>query len=112
SERARSSMMIMAKPIDLENLGEALWDPNFQISEAEVKIWSPLREAVIYTGPGKTKRRITLEMKDDILTRLLLSRLDLEQELVTVVNATDEDVAQISRAMPFCRWIHQNVDYI
>ncbi len=116
SGRARSSMMIMAKPIDPENLGEALWGPNFQIPEAEVMVWSPLREAVIYTGPGKTKRRITLEMKDDILTRLLLLRLDLEQahrqELVTVVNATGEDVAQISRALPFCRWIHQNVDYI
>jgi ribosomal protein S18 acetylase RimI-like enzyme len=116
AERAESSLMIMAKTFDPERLGKAVWDPNIELPETEVRVWSPLREACIYTGPGKTKWRIVLEMKDDILTRLLLSRLDLNQacrqELVTVVGATDEHLELIAKALPFCPWIHQNIDYI
>jgi GNAT superfamily N-acetyltransferase len=116
TERANSSLMIMAKMLDTEGLGNLVWNSDIELPGTEVRVWSPLREAYIYTGPGETKRRIVLEMKDDILMRLLLSRLDLEQayrqEMVTAMGATDEDIACISRALPFCPWIHQHIDYI
>jgi GNAT superfamily N-acetyltransferase len=116
AERANSSLMIMAKTFDPERLGKMVWDPDAELPETEVRVWSPLRNACIYTGPGETERRIVLEMKEDILTRLLLSRLDLEQacrqELVTAIGATDRELASIAQALPFCAWIHQNIDYI
>jgi len=114
--RAESSEMIMARPFDPARLGGAVWDPEVEVPETEVWVWSPLREACIYTGPGAIRRRILLEMKDDILARLLLSRLDLEQacrqELVTTVGATDKDLSRITEALPFCPWVHQGIDYI
>jgi len=114
--RSKSSMMIMAKAFDPARLARAVWDPSVELPETEVWVWSPASEACIYSGPGEARRRIVLEMKDDILTRLLLSRLDLgeaaRQELVTTMGATDRDLALIANALPFCPWVHQGVDYI
>lgn len=115
-ERAKSSMMIMARIFDPTALAKRVWAPSAGVPNADVTAWSPLRQAVIYRGPGKPERHITLEMKDAILARLLLSRLDLadavRQELVTTTGATPDDVDTISRALPFTPWVHHDIDYI
>jgi hypothetical protein len=113
---AEATLMIMAKLFDPETLAQAAWDGKVEIPETEVVAWTPLREARLYRGPGRNARRVLLEMKDDILARLLMSRLDLEQahrqQLVTAVGATDRDLDSVARALPFCPWVHNQIDFI
>lgn len=40
----------------------AVWNSDIELPETEVRVWSPLREACIHTGPGETKRRIALDL--------------------------------------------------
>jgi len=114
--RSRSSMMIMAKLFDPEALARKVWDSSVELREAEVIAWTPQREACLYRAPAPVNRRITLEMKDDILARMLVGRLDAaaayQQDLITVTGAGPGDVDAIARALPFCPWVHHDIDYI
>ncbi len=110
------SDMIMAHLHDVEGLAEAVWAQDAGTEGLEVVAWTPEREAVLHRARGSRGRRITLEMKEEALTRLLLARLDLEsaarQELVTAVGAGPADIAAIARALPFAPWAHHYIDYI
>ncbi len=114
--RAEESMMIMAHLHDPEGLAEAVWREDEGTRGLEVAAWTPEREVVLHSAGEGRGRRVTLEMKEDLLTRLLLSRLDLEaavrQELVTAAGAGPADIAAIARALPFTPWAHHYLDYI
>ena len=109
-------MMIMARVLDPEALARRVWDPCVSLPGLEARVWSPEREACIYSGPGKTKRTVVLEMKDELIARLLLSRLDVAQahahELITVTGARPKEIAGIADALPFSAWRHHDIDYI
>ena len=114
--REKASMMIMAYPLDVESLARKVYSPQRGLERAEVRLWSPSHSGVLQQATKKRARTIVLEMKDDILTRLLFSRLDflsaVRMELITAHNATDEDLEAISKGMPFCEWQHHGIDYI
>jgi len=114
--RARTSMMVMAYPLDAESMARKAWRFNERLSDVEIKAWSPRREVTLFSPAGKVSRNITLEMKDDTLTRLLLSRLDLEaavrQELVTAIGATPDDIREIAKSLPFTPWEYHQTDYL
>ncbi len=116
SPRGSSSMMIMAHVLDPAALAGKVWQENAEARPLEVSIWTPEREAVIHPSDGTPSRSVTLEMKEDALTRLLLARLDLvsavRQELVTVAGAQEGDVEAIARALPFAPWVYHQIDYI
>jgi len=114
--RGESSMMIMAYVLDPARLGPKVWQEHAEAEGLEVTVWTPQREAVIHPAASTPARPVLLEMKEDLLTRLLLSRLDLvtavQQELVTVIGGDDHDVAAIAKALPLAPWAYQHVDYI
>ncbi|NPV07646.1 MAG: GNAT family N-acetyltransferase [Anaerolineae bacterium] len=114
--RSESSMMIMGYVLDPASLASKVWQENEEAEGLEVEVWTPLREAVIHRPSGRATGRVTLEMKEDSLTRLLLSRLDLmaavRQDLVTVVGGNDREVDAISRALPLAPWAYHHLDYI
>ncbi len=114
--RAESSMMTMAYVIDPAALGPRVWQENDEAAPLEVSVWTPQREALIHPATCTTSKTVMLEMKEDTLTRLLFSRLDLRaavrQELVTVVGGSEPDVDAIARALPFAPWAYHHLDYI
>ena len=78
-----------------------LWTPEFQFVALEGQSGGP---------------DVTLEMKDDVLTRLLLARLDvpsaLREERITAYGADPGLLRQITAALPFCPWIYHHLDDI
>ena len=94
--RSESSMMIMAHIVDPESLAKKVWRENENLRNVTVIAWSPRRQVILHQAEtGVPRKKIILEMKDDILTRLLLSRIDLisavKQELVTVAKGDMKD---------------------
>lgn len=115
--RSRSSMMIMAYIIDPNSLAKKVWRENENLRNVKVSAWSPSRRVILHESEASTpSKEITLEMKDDILTRLLLSRLDLvsavKQEMVTVVGGDMNDIRDIAYSLPYTPWEHHDIDYI
>jgi hypothetical protein len=113
--RAERSMMTMARVFDPSALARrALTETGLSLP-AEVTVWTPERQAVLNPGDG-SGRRVTLEMKEHDLARLLLCRMDLfravEEERVTVVGEQPGDLEAVADAFPFSSWEYHALDYI
>jgi len=119
ASREEGSRMILARPIRPERIFSRIWDGYGDgplPEDLEVRAWTPGREFILKKAQVR-KRTVTLEMKDDILVRLLMCRLDVEaavkQELITVYGDVDEEVfSRICSGVPFVRWVHHPTDYI
>ena len=117
--RDEGSRMILSRPIRPERTFARIWDTYGDgplPEDLEVRAWTPGREFVLKKARVR-KRTVTLGMKDDILARLLMCRLDLkaavEQELMTVYGDVGEEVlSRICSGVPFVRWVHHPTDYI
>jgi len=114
--RERACMMIMAYPLDIDALARKVFSPQRGLENVQIRLWSPSHSGILQPAAKTPRRTIVLEMKDDMLTRLLLSRLDLrhavQMELVTAHGASEEDIDLIARGVPFCEWEHHGIDYI
>jgi len=115
--RSESSMMIMAHLVDPESLAKKVWRENENLRDVKVTAWSPRRQVVIHQAEsGAPRKEIALEMKDDILTRLLLSRIDIlsavKQELITVVKGEMNDIRELALSLPYTPWEYHEIDYI
>ena len=114
--RSQSSMVIMAYPLDPERMVEAVWRESEATASLEVIAWTPEREVHLHRARHDPATRVVLEMKQDILARLLFSRLDLKaavaQERVTAVGGGEADVAAIAQALPHTPWVHHYLDFV
>ena len=115
--RWKSSKIIMAHIVDPESLAGKIWRENENLKNVKVSAWSPRKQVVLHHAETHAPRKeIMLEMKDDILTRLLLSRIDLvsavKQELVTVVKGDVNDIREVAYSLPYTPWEHHEIDYI
>jgi GNAT superfamily N-acetyltransferase len=114
--RSSHSLMIMAHLVDPNSLAKKVWRYNEKLRQVEVYAWSPKREVILHEASPFCRRKIILEMKEDTLTRLLLSRLDLvsavKQEFVTVVEGGMKEIKEIAKSLPCASWEHQQIDYI
>ncbi len=111
----RSDAITMAHILDPEALARAAWRESGATAGLEVVAWTPERHALLHRGqPGG--RRVTLEMKEAHLARLLLGRLDLvsalRQELVTAQGAGEAEVKAIAAALPYTPWAYHDLDWI
>jgi len=114
--RWESSKIIMAHIVDPESLAKKVWRENENLKNVKVSAWSPRKQVVLHQAETHVPRKeIILEMKDDILTRLLLSRVDLvsavKQELVTVVKGDMNDVREVAYSLPYTPWEYHEIDY-
>jgi hypothetical protein len=114
--RSADPMMIMAHVLAPETLAAAVWREGAATEALEVVAWTPEREVMLHRTVMPRGRRITLEMKEDALARLLFCRLDLQaaiaQEIVTAVGATGAEVRAIAAALPFTPWTYHYLDQI
>lgn len=80
-----------------------------------INVWTPTQEFTIENPGGKCKD-ITLEMKDETLTRLLLCRIKLDEALkderITVINMDDKILKALKNSFPFTPWVYHTIDYI
>jgi len=113
--RQKNSMMIMAHPLNAEAIARKAWLKGEALADAEVIAWSPKLTVTLHKAV-EPKRRIEIEMKDDLLTRLLFCRLDLvrawENELVSLRGGGRAEIEAVAAALPFTRWEYQHLEMI
>ena len=113
--RAERSMMTMARIFDPAALAQRVLAQTGLSLPVEVAVWTPERQAVLNPGDG-SGRRLTLEMKECDLARLLLCRMDLlravTEERVTVVGTGPGDLEAVAEVFAFSSWDYHALDYI
>lgn len=113
--RAESSMVIMAHIVDPEGFAQHVWRENEGARDLDVLAWTPHRAAALHRAAGSCARRVTLEMKEDALARLLFGRLDLVaafgQGIVTALGGGATEIAAIADALPFSAWTYHYLDF-
>ncbi len=114
--RAQSSLILMLHALDPEALAQAAWRESAATEGLEVLVWTPEREVWLHRARRTPARRVTLEMKEETLTRLVTCRLDLEaalaQQSVTALGADEAALAAIAQALPLTPWIYHHLDFV
>ena len=112
--RERSSM-IMAHVLGIESTGRKVWRDVPELRDVEVRAWTPLREGLVHRAPSPA-RTLTLELKEPMLSRLLMRRLDVAaavaEERITLHGAQPGDADALAQALPPCPWVYHQIDYL
>ncbi len=112
--RERASM-VMAHVLDVEATGAKVWRHVPELRGVEVRVWTPLREGILHRAHAP-ERTLTVELKEHMLSRLLLRRLDVAlavaEERITLCGARPGDVDALARALPPCPWVYHHIDYL
>ncbi|WP_167859543.1 GNAT family N-acetyltransferase [Paenibacillus cymbidii] len=113
--RPRSSQM-MARLHDPGALAGRIWRERLRLPDIRLKVWTPKQELTLLEGGDFPERTVTLEMKEEMLTRFLLGRLDLQARVkegsVTVCDGTEAILGRVARAIPQADWVYHHLDYI
>lgn len=109
------AMMIMAHILDIEATAAKVWHDVPALRDVEVRVWTPEREGVIHQA-NNPARTLTLELKEHMLSRLLLRRLDLAvavaEDRITLRHAEAGDAQALAQALPPCPWVYHQIDYL
>jgi hypothetical protein len=108
-------MCIMVHVLDIEATGRKVWADVSQLRDVDVRIWTPQREGILHRGTGST-RAVTIELKEHMLSRLLMRRLDLAaavaEERVTLHGDRRGDLQALAAALAPCPWVYHHLDYL
>ena len=114
SESLRHTM-IMGQPLDPAGLFGKVCADAGALDELKIDFWAPFADGTLYEGPN-AKTEITLEGKDEVITRLLNRRLDVRAacatELLTIRNGTADIVERLTTALPYSPWVYHAIDYV
>jgi GNAT superfamily N-acetyltransferase len=115
TKRCEESEMIMVYPLMPERLVRKAWRGSPALKETKVVAWTPTRKVVL-NDPESPRKTVTLEMKDDIFTRLLLRRIDIVNavrcEYMTMVGGSSKDLRAIASSLPYTGWEYHHIDFI
>jgi len=113
--RERGAMMLMVHILDIESTGPKAWRDVPALRDVEVRVWTPEREGVIHR-PEVPRRTLTLELKEHMLSRLLMRRLDVavavEEERITLRGDEPGDADALAKALAHCPWVYHPIDYL
>jgi hypothetical protein len=108
-------MMIMGQLIRPQELVKRTCTDLNLLSGLRVQAWTPTWDGVLWEDEP-VRREVTIEAKDEFLTRLLCRRLDLlravETDLVSVQHGDEATVRRLSAAFPYAPWAYLHMDYI
>ena len=108
--------MIMGTPLDWEGMADRVWWDQPGLADVQADLFTPEEDATLRRPPGGVARTVTLEMKHRQASRYLFSRLDLAgavaREMLTVRDATLQDVEALGRAIPFSAWEIRDFEHI
>ena len=113
--REKGAMMIMVHILDIEATGSKVWRDVPALRDVEVRVWTPEREGVIHRADSPA-RTLTLELKEHMLSRLLMRRLDaavaVAEDRITLCGAQPGDAGALSQALAPCPWAYHHIGYL
>ncbi|MBM4042733.1 MAG: GNAT family N-acetyltransferase [Planctomycetes bacterium] len=113
--RENGAMMLMVHVLDIASTGRKVWRDVSALRDVEVRVWTPEREGVIHSVAAP-KRALAIELKEHMLARLLMRRLDVAravaEERVTLCGDEPGDAEALSDALDPCHWVYHPIDYL
>ena len=107
--------IIMGQVIDVPEFFNAHWSERFELHNTALIVSTP-REEYTLIDPEIRQNTLTLEMKEEMLHRWLLGRLDLRARLaegsVTTYGASAQLVERLCDAIPYTPWAYHFIDWI
>ncbi len=105
--------VLSGRVLDPAGVYRKLWESRGSGPPVMVEVWTPERSLTL---PGNDGEILAIEMKEEVLHRLLLARLDLEaavrEQHVTVREGTWSLVSRVAAALRPATWVYQQMDYI
>lgn len=107
--------IIMGQVVDVPEFFNAHWSERFELHNTALIVTTP-REDYTLIDPEIRQNTLTLEMKEEMLHRWLLGRLDLRARLaegsVTAHGTSAQLVERVCDAIPFTPWAYHFIDWI
>lgn len=114
-ERIPRGVMTMAYSFDSPALFEKAWKRRFHVPGVEVRVWTPKQDFVLQESPSAGAKCVTIEMKEETLTRWLMGRIDFRARVregtITVCNGTDDIIEAVADAIPHVKWEYHHLDF-
>ena len=108
-------MMIMSQLIRPQELVRKTCTDLNLLAGLRVKVWTPTVDYVLWED-DTVRREVTIEAKDEYVTRLLCRRLDLlsavQSDLVSLQQGDEATLRRLSAAFPYCSWVYLHMDYV
>lgn len=112
-EEAVRSPVLLGCLLDPAGRAQRAWRGNQD--STNVTAWTPQGDFPLNRCAG-ANRTVTIGLKENMLLRLLLRRLDLPSahqiEAATLHGAEAGDEASLARALPAFPWVYQGLDYL
>ncbi|CAG7632048.1 hypothetical protein PAESOLCIP111_03342 [Paenibacillus solanacearum] len=109
------SLHTMGLAIEAQALVTSIWQERLGRLTFPFRVRTPSQDIQWDPEGSAGERTVTLEMKDETLTRWLLGRLDFRARVnegtVTVHNGNRAMVEELHRAVPFVPWVYHPIDY-
>jgi GNAT superfamily N-acetyltransferase len=109
-------MQIMSRSFDSKALFHKVWEERFNMPGVKLNVWTPQQDFTLLDGGSAPVQTITLEMKEETLTRWLMGRVDFKARVregtITLVGGNDRVVEDIAKAIPLCDWEYHHLDYV
>lgn len=107
--------IIMGQVIDIPEFFAQHWSSRFELHNTALVVATPKEEYVLIE-PEIRQSTLTLEMKEEMVHRWLLARLDLRARLsegsVTAYGTNSQVVERVCDAIPFTPWAYHFIDWI
>lgn len=107
--------IIMGQVIDVPSFFEKHWHERFDLYNTALEVSTPQDDYVLI-DPETRQSTLTLEMKEEMLHRWLLGRLDLRARLtegsVTAYGANSPVIERVCDAIPCSPWAYHFIDWI
>jgi ribosomal protein S18 acetylase RimI-like enzyme len=113
-EPERREDVLVGQVLAYEDLYALRWQAASDALRPTLEIWTPERDLVLGGEPGAA--RISLEMKEEALHRLLLARTDLvnavHEQYVTMLRGERRLVDEIGVVLRAVPWVYHHLDYV
>lgn len=113
--RERGCSSIMVHVLDPESTFRHVLGDVPALRDVELRFWTPERDGVLRC-PRSSARTVTIELKEHMLSRLLMRRLDVAtavtEERITLHGAQPGDVQALAAALCPAPWTTCRLDYL
>ena len=107
---------VMSLSFDPKSLFNKVWKNRLGLPGVKIKIATPKNEIIISSGSQGASQVVTLEMKEETFVKWIMGRIDFSARIregtITAINASDDILERIGKAIPLNDWVYHHLDFI